>query len=160
VGECHGARPFNKSSPTQQKVALLERAVLRFAARFEIQSFENQGLWTAITQKKKKRQRNKRLNLLGEQDEGVPQFFSPQRVLAAKAFQENKEVAEEEDKRQKTLQKEEAAHKRQEMEAEKQERAIQRQLRQIANKEEKEAERHEKRSKGRRNAAKMSKTSK
>jgi hypothetical protein len=49
---------------------------------------------------------------LGEQDEGVPQFFSPQRVLAAKAFQENKEVAEEEDKRQKALQKEEAARKR------------------------------------------------
>jgi hypothetical protein len=36
---------------------------------------------------------------LGEQDEGIPQFFSPQRVLAAKAFQENKEEVEEEDKR-------------------------------------------------------------
>jgi hypothetical protein len=119
-----GVRHLVKMSPTQQKVALLERAILRLAARFKIQSFENQGLRTAITQEKRRRQRNKRLNLLGEQDEEIPQFFSPQRVLAAKAFQENKEEVEEEDKRQKALQKEEAAHKRQEMEAEKQERAI------------------------------------
>jgi hypothetical protein len=123
-----------------EKVALLERAVLRLAMHFEIQSFESQGLRTAITQEKKRRQWNKRLNLLSEQDEGVPQFFSPQRVLAAKVFQENKEVAEEEDKRQRALQKEEAACKRQEMKAENQERAIQCQLRQIANNEEKEAE--------------------
>jgi hypothetical protein len=67
-----GVRRLVKMSPMQQKVALLERAVLRLAARFEIQSFENQGLQTAITQEKKRRQRNKRLNLLGEQDEGIP----------------------------------------------------------------------------------------
>jgi hypothetical protein len=40
---------------------------------------------------------------LDEQDEGVAQFFSPQRVLIAKAFQENKKVTKEEDKRQKAL---------------------------------------------------------
>jgi hypothetical protein len=67
-----GVRRLLKMSPTQQKVALLERAVLRLTARFEIQSFENQGLRTAITQEKKRRQRDKRLNLLGEQDEGIP----------------------------------------------------------------------------------------
>jgi hypothetical protein len=97
-----------------------------------------------LTQEKKRRQRNKRLNLLGEEDTRVPQFFSPQRVLAARAFQASKEEEEEEDKRQRALQKEEAACKRQEMEAEKQERAIQRQLRQIANKETKEAEKTQK----------------
>jgi hypothetical protein len=47
-------------------------------------------------------------------------------VLAAKAFQENKEVVKEEEKRQRALQKEEATSKRQEMIAEKQDRAIQR----------------------------------
>jgi hypothetical protein len=77
---------------------------------------------------------------LREEDTGVAQFFSPQRVLTAKAFQENKEEEEEEDKRQRAQRKEEAAYKRQEMEVAKQERAIQRQLRQVANKEEKEAE--------------------
>jgi hypothetical protein len=110
-------------------VALLERAVLRLATNFEIQSFENQGLRVALTYEKKRRHRNKRLNLLGEEDTGVPQFFSPQCVLATKAFHKHKEEEEEEDKRQRAQQKEEAACKRQEMEAEKQERAIQRQLR-------------------------------
>jgi hypothetical protein len=65
-----------------------------------------------LTQEKKRRQRNERLNHLEEEDTGVPQFLSPQRVLAARAFQENKVVAEEEDKRQKAIQKEEALYKR------------------------------------------------
>ena len=39
-------------------------------------------------------QQHKRLNLVGEMDTGVPQFFSPTRVLAAKDYQENKEAAE------------------------------------------------------------------
>jgi hypothetical protein len=69
---------------------------------------------------------------LGEEDTGVPQFFSPRRVLTAKVFQENKEEVEEEDKRQKAIRKEEALYKRQEIEVEKQERAIQRQLRQMS----------------------------
>jgi hypothetical protein len=98
-----GIRQLVKSSPSRQKEALLQRAVLRLATKFDIQSFETRGLRTAITQEKKRRQRNKRLNLLGEQDDGVPQFFSPQRVLAAKAFQEGKEEAKEGDKRQKAI---------------------------------------------------------
>jgi hypothetical protein len=92
-------RRLLKASPTEKKLALLERAILRLTTRFEIQSFENQGLRVAITQEKKMRQRNKRLNLLGEEDTGVPQFFSPQRVLAARAYQESKEEKEEESKR-------------------------------------------------------------
>jgi hypothetical protein len=80
-------------------VAILERAVLQLATQLDIQSFENQGLRIALTQEKKRRQRNKRLNLLEEEDTGVPQFFSPQRVLAAKAFQKSKEKKEEENKR-------------------------------------------------------------
>jgi hypothetical protein len=44
-----GVRRLVRSSLTQQRVALLERAVLRLAMNFEIQSFENQGLRIAIT---------------------------------------------------------------------------------------------------------------
>jgi hypothetical protein len=49
-----------------------------------------------------------------QEDTRVTQFFSPQRVLAARAYQESKEEEEEEeeDKRQRALQKEEAACKR------------------------------------------------
>jgi hypothetical protein len=72
-----GVRRLLKSSPTQKKVAILERAVLRLATQMDIQNFENRGLRTASTQEKKRRQRGKRLNLLGEEDTGVPQFFSP-----------------------------------------------------------------------------------
>ena len=46
---------------------------------------------------KQKRKRGKRLNLLGE-IAGGPEFFSPSRVLKAKAFQEAK-VAKEQEKK-------------------------------------------------------------
>jgi DDE superfamily endonuclease len=132
-----------KSDPTQQKMEVLERAVLRLAAKFEIQSHENQGLKAAITQEKKRRRRGRRLNLLGEEDTAGPQFFSPQRILAAKAFQEGKEAAEHEKKHQKAIDKEQATLKRQEKQAEQQEHTIQRQLRQQAVKEEKEKKKAE-----------------
>lgn len=123
-------RHLVKSSPTLQKVELLERAVLRLATNYEIQTHENKCLRMAITQEKKRRQRGKRLNLLGEEETNGPQFFSPQRILAAKAFQESKEVTEQEKKRQKAIDKEQASFKRQQKQADQQERTIQRQLRQ------------------------------
>jgi DDE superfamily endonuclease len=67
-----GVRRLLKSSPTQKKVAILERAVLQLVTQMDIQNFENRGLRTALTQEKKRRQRGKRLNLLGEEDTGVP----------------------------------------------------------------------------------------
>jgi DDE superfamily endonuclease len=67
-----GIRRLVKSSSSRQKEALLERAVLRLATKLDIQSFENRGLRMAITQEKKRRQRGKRLNLLEEEEAGVP----------------------------------------------------------------------------------------
>jgi hypothetical protein len=78
----------------------------------------------ALTQKKKKRQRDKRLNVLKKKEARVPQFFSPQRVLAAKAYQEGKEKAIKKEKRQKTIQKKEAATKREGLQTKKKERKI------------------------------------
>jgi hypothetical protein len=98
----------------------------------------------ALTQEKKRRQRGKRLNLLGEEEAGVAQFFSPQRILTAKAYQEGKEEAIEEEKRQKALRKEEATAKREELHAQKEERRIQRQLYQEANSEQKAAKKAQK----------------
>jgi hypothetical protein len=128
-----GIRRLIKSSSSREKEATFERAILRLATKFDIQSFENRGLRMAITQEKKRRQRGKRLNLLGEEVVGAPQFFSPQRVCLAKAYQEGREQAEEEGKRQRAIQKEEAACKRQKLQVEKEERAVQRQLRKEAN---------------------------
>lgn len=139
-----GVRRLLKFSSTQEKVAILERAVLRLATQMNIQNFENRGLRIALTQEKKRRQQNKRLNLLGEEDTGVPQFFSSQRVLAARIYQKNKEKKEKKDKRLKAIRKKEAIYKREKMNAEKQERAIQRQLRQTVNRETKEANKAQK----------------
>jgi hypothetical protein len=118
--------------------------VLRLATKYDIQSFENKGLRTAITQEKKRRQRGKRLNLLGEKEAKVPQFFSLQRVLRAKAYQEGREEAIEEERRQKAIRKKEAASKREELQAIKAERKIQRQLYQEANLERKAAKKAQK----------------
>jgi hypothetical protein len=139
-----GLRRLLKKDPTQQKMEILERAGLRLAAKYEIQSHGNRGLKIAICEEKKRRKRGKRMNLLGEKETNGPQFFSPERVLAAKTFQKSRETAEQEEKRQKAIAKEEAALKRQQEEAEKQERTTQRQLRQQATKEEKETEKAQK----------------
>lgn len=50
-----GIRRLVKSSPSRQKAALLERAVVRLATKYDIQYFENRGLRIAITQEKKRR---------------------------------------------------------------------------------------------------------
>ena len=59
---------------------------------------ENQGLQIAIGQEKKRRQRGKRLNLVGDEEDGKAQFYSPQRIRAAKAYLQEKERAAEEDR--------------------------------------------------------------
>jgi hypothetical protein len=56
--------------------------------------------------------------LLGEEDTNEPQFFSPQRVLAAKAYQQSKEAAEKEKKRQRAINKKQALSQRQKKQVE------------------------------------------
>lgn len=147
----HAIRRLLKTSPSLQKVAILERIVLRLAAKYEIQSHENKGLRAAVVVEVKRRNRGTRLNLMGEEASGKPQFFSPTKVIKARAFQETKKAAEEEERRQKALRKEEAAYRRQQREAGKQEAAVQRQLQKEARQEakliekaQKEAEKEEK----------------
>ena len=141
---CHGLRQLLRTSPTSQKYEILARAAMRLATHHGIQIHENNGLRRAIFEERKHRQRSKRLNLVGEESAPEPQFFSPTKVLQAKAFQETKEAQEQEEIRQKALRKEEAAQRRQQALAQKQEAALQRQMRQAAAKEAKEAEKAEK----------------
>ena len=70
-------RRLCKSFSLRQKEALFQRAVLRLTIKFDIQKFENNDLRKTLTQEKKRRQRDKCLNLLGEEETGVSQFFSP-----------------------------------------------------------------------------------
>jgi hypothetical protein len=122
---------------------VLEQIVLRLITKYEIQSYKNKGLKMAITQEKKRRQRGKCMNLLGEKETNGPQCFSPERILAAKAFQESKEAAEQGKKRQEAIDKEQATLKHQQKQVEQQERTIGHQLRQQAAKEEREREKVE-----------------
>lgn len=138
-------RRLVKSSPSRHKSALLERAVLRLATENEIQKHENSSLKMAFAQEKKRRKRGQRLNLVGEKEDGRAQFYSPTRVLAAKAFQDAKEDAQEEERQRKAQKKEEAAYKRQQKEVEKQEKARQRQELTVQRQLQKQAAEEEKR---------------
>ena len=103
---------------------LLFRSASQLAAQHSIDQHEINGLRTALQLEKKKRQRGKRLNLLGEEDSG-PQFFSPSRVRKANAVQAAKE-AEEQQKRDDIANcKAHTAAKREQMKAEKADRALQ-----------------------------------
>ena len=61
----------------------------RLAADHSIDQHIIKGLCEALKNEKKRRKRGKRLNLLGEENNG-PQFFSPARVQAARAWQASK----------------------------------------------------------------------
>jgi hypothetical protein len=65
----------------------------RLAAQNSIANHTISGLIGALKTEKRKRNRGKRLNLLGEED-GGPQFFSPSRVLRAKTYSGEKEAQE------------------------------------------------------------------
>ena len=105
---CHEVRRLLKMSPSIDKDAILARAVLRLATQYEIQNHKNNSLRRAIVEEKKRRQRGKRLNLVGEECGPEPQFFSPIKVLQAKAFQDTKEAQKEKEAHIKALRKEEA----------------------------------------------------
>ena len=85
-------RAYEKS-PVKSTLALIFHANERLAAQHSIDEHIRKGLVEALRHEKKKRQRGKRLNLLGEEDSG-PQFFSPARVQAAKDWQAVKDAKE------------------------------------------------------------------
>ena len=105
-------------------VAQLFRAANVLAAQHSIDEHEKRGLRQALQLEKKKRQRGKRLNLVGEEDSG-PQFFSPGRVQKAKAVQAAREAEEQQKRDDIANRKAQAAAKKERMEAEKAVRALQ-----------------------------------
>jgi hypothetical protein len=137
---CQGARRLVSATPTLERVAQMQKVAMKLATHFELQKHENRNLLRAIGYEKKKRQRNKRLNLTSEEGLGVAQIFSPTRVLTAKEYQESKEAVEQEEIRQKALQKAEKGCARIQKLAEKEEAKLQKEMVQVFKKEQKEAE--------------------
>ncbi|MCJ1347806.1 hypothetical protein MMC31_006035 [Peltigera leucophlebia] len=66
----------------------------KFVAKVDVLEFENKRLIEALKIEKQKKNRGKRLNLLGEEDNG-PQLFSLSRVRAAWEFAAEKEAEKE-----------------------------------------------------------------
>src|SRR5450432_3577748 len=102
-----------KLNPTSKKLALIFRGYEKLAAQDSIHRHIIKGLQQSLQIEKTKRKRGKRLNLLGEEDNG-PQFFTPERVRAAIEYQAQKEDEEEaerqlkiDNKARKALEKEE-----------------------------------------------------
>ena len=79
-----------KKAPTQKGLALIFRGHEELAAKDSINQHIIKGLQQSLKLEKKKRQKGKRLNLIGGEDHG-PQFFTPERVHATINYQAQKE---------------------------------------------------------------------
>ena len=89
-----------EKQPTRVLLSKIFTANQRLAAKESINQHVIRGLLEALKNEKKRRNRGKKLNLLGEEDSG-PQFFSPGRVQAARAYQASKD--EEKSRRQEDI---------------------------------------------------------
>jgi hypothetical protein len=83
--------------PSRDKVDLLFKANERLATQHAIDEITKKGLIETLQIEKKKRTRGKRLNLVGEECSG-PQFFSPSRIQAARAYQAEKATEQQAEK--------------------------------------------------------------
>ena len=74
------------------------RGSKQLAAIIHYLEFENKGLMEALKIEKKKRNRSKRLNLIGEEDDDL-QLFSLLRIQAARNFAYDKKVKKKQQKK-------------------------------------------------------------
>ena len=82
-----------KKNPDPQLLTKLFRANLYLASQHSIDCHIKSGLTEALKNEKKRRRRDKQLNLVDEDNIG-PQFFSPYRVQATRDYQESKDTEE------------------------------------------------------------------
>ena len=91
---CHAIRHIEKEyrkAPNSAIVRKLFRATEKLTSQYSIDIHTIKGLTQTLKNEKKRRQKGKRLNLLGESDLG-PQFFSPGRIQAAREYQSQKDT--------------------------------------------------------------------
>jgi hypothetical protein len=65
------AQKTYKSNPTPENLDVIFRSQERLAAQHEVDKHVQSGLQATLKNEKKRRQRGKRLNLLGEEDSGA-----------------------------------------------------------------------------------------
>src|SRR5450432_394276 len=118
---CHAIRRTHRQyrlDPTKEKLEVIFRSHERLAAQDSINKHVISSLQRSIQIEQKKRKKGKRLNIVGEEDNG-PQFFTPGRVRAAIEYQAQKEDQEEVEKQAKIDNKARKALEKEEKEARK-----------------------------------------
>ena len=93
---CRAVRRIQRkytSAPSPSLLTKLFRANKQLSMLHSCNQHVIRGLEQALKNEKKKRQRGKRLNLIGKEDAGA-QFFGPQEIQAARDYQATKEEEE------------------------------------------------------------------
>jgi hypothetical protein len=127
-----------KANHSVSKLKLILHGHEKLAAQHSIDEHIINGLQEAFKIEKKKRARGKRLNLIGQEDDNGPQFFSPSAIQAARRFQEDKENEEALQKQVKADEKARKALEKEQDERDKKERALERARKRAEAKSEKE----------------------
>jgi hypothetical protein len=83
---------FNRN-PTKGILRKLFKVAEQLSAEREIANYRAAAMREALALEKKKRQRSKKLSLLGDPVNGGGQFFSSEEIQAARNFQAGKEAA-------------------------------------------------------------------
>ena len=65
---CRDIRRLVSASPTLERIAQIQKVAMKLAILFEFQKHKNHNFLRAIGHEKKKHQRNKHLNFIGEED--------------------------------------------------------------------------------------------
>lgn len=121
IRRAHQAYRRDREEPVLCKIM---EANIKLSAQVSIQKHIINGLTGALKLEKKKRQRGKALNLVGEADNG-PQFYGPEEIARAQQFQGEKAAAEQADRDRIEANKAQALANKVRKEAEKAERALQ-----------------------------------
>jgi hypothetical protein len=114
-----------KSNPIKENLDLILRSQERLAAQHKVDKHIQSGLFESLKTERRRRNKGKRLNLVGEEDSGARLFHSSQ-VRAALAFEAEKQAKEAVEKAAKDAKKALIVENRKQREQEAQEKAVQR----------------------------------
>ena len=116
-----------RNIPSPSLITKVFKANEQLTSQHSVDAHIITGLSNALRNEKKKRQRGKRLNLLGENGVG-PQFFSPSRIQLARDYQNQKDLIEAQRQQEIADKKDQSALKKAQKEADKIQRAINRDI--------------------------------
>ena len=94
------------------EIELLARAAEKLVINNDILEHENRGLRKALQTEKKRRKRGKKISLFSKNEPGQAMFFSPAKIAAVRAHQDELEAQKEQERLDKELQRQAKAAER------------------------------------------------